>query len=121
MSRPTFGKSRRLLNARDFRSVFQDAPYRASHRHLLILARDNQTEAPRLGLVIAKKHVRLATQRNRLKRLIRESFRHRQDELAGLDIIVLARKGMADLDNPAVFEVLDKQWRRVTRRRESTS
>jgi ribonuclease P protein component len=69
-----------------------------------------------LGLVIAKKHVKLAVHRNRLKRLIRESFRLRQEFMPPLDIIVLARKGMGDLDNAAVSLMLDQQWNRLCKR-----
>ena len=51
--------------------------------------------------MIGKKNVKLAVQRNRLKRLIRESFRHNQETLAGWDIVVIARKGLGELENPS--------------------
>ena len=115
-----FGKSLRLLNSSDFQSVFDDAPFRASHQHFLVLARANQLDRPRLGLVIAKKHVRLAVQRNRIKRLIRESFRQQQQTLAGIDVIVLARKGMDELTNPVITKQLNQQWQRVLRKARQT-
>ena len=111
-----FPKSMRLLNSSDFQSVFDDATLRTSHQHFLLLARRNQLNLPRLGLVIAKKHIRLAVDRNRMKRLIRETFRVKQQQLAGIDVIVLARKGMADLANPALIEQLEGQWQRLIRR-----
>ena len=43
---------------------------------------------PRLGLVIAKRFLPLAVQRNRVKRLIREQFRLAQTDLPPVDIIV---------------------------------
>ncbi|HSC66824.1 MAG TPA: ribonuclease P protein component, partial [Cellvibrio sp.] len=55
-----FTKSLRLLCAADFKPVFDDAPFRASHQYFLILARLNQQTEPRLGLVMAKKHIRRA-------------------------------------------------------------
>lgn len=48
--------------------------------------------------------------RNRLKRLIRESFREHQDMLNGLDIIVIARHGLARARGPAIFEELATHW-----------
>lgn len=81
-----------------------------------MLARPNDLPRARLGLVIAKKHVRHAVQRNRMKRLIRESFRHRQQSLRGLDVIVLARKGMDSLDNRQLRAQLEPQWQRVVRK-----
>lgn len=108
-----FPKSLRLLAAVDFQRVFDDAPFRASHQHFLILARANQLNVGRLGLVIAKKHLRLAVERNRFKRLIRESFRIRQASFIGLDVIVLSRKDLGNLDNAQFRQQLDQQWQRI--------
>jgi ribonuclease P protein component len=108
-----FTKSLRLLCAADFKPVFDDAPFRASHQYFLILARLNNQPSARLGLVMAKKHMRLAVERNRMKRLIRESFRLQQQELAGLDIVVLSRKGMDSLSNSEFSQQLTQQWQRI--------
>lgn len=118
MTKLAFPKSLRLLHSGDFQLVFDTPPFKASHQQLLILARPNHLDRPRLGLVIAKKHVRHAVQRNRIKRQIRESFRHRQHVLAGLDVIVLARKGMGELDNKSLVKQLNIQWQRIIRKKE---
>jgi ribonuclease P protein component len=112
-----FGKSLRLLNARDYGAVFDDAPVRASHQHLLILSKPNQLSSARLGLVIAKKNVRLAVQRNRIKRILRESFRLNQQQLVGLDIVILARRGLDELDNRQLHKLINKQWQRLLKRK----
>lgn len=111
-----FTKSMRLLHSSDFQTVFDDAPLRTSHQHFLFLARTNQLDRPRLGLVIAKKHIRHAVDRNRMKRLIRETFRAKQQQLAGIDVIVLARKGMNDATNALLIEQLNGQWDRLIRK-----
>lgn len=116
MTSEAFPKSHRLLRSDQFRNVFAHAPLRASHRYFLILARPNQLPRARLGLIIAKKHVRRATDRNRLKRLIRETFRRQDPPLVGIDVIVLARKGMDGLPNPELIEQLNRQWRRLARK-----
>lgn len=108
-----FPRGSRLLNAGDFRTVFNGAKVKVSDKHLLILACPNQLSRPRVGLVIAKKHVRLASQRNRVKRLIRESFRLLQHDLPDLDIVVLARPGLGNLDNPALAQLLQQSWKRL--------
>lgn len=108
-----FPRCSRLLNAGDYRTVFNGAKVKVSDKHLLILACPNPLSRPRLGLVIAKKHVRLASQRNRVKRLIRESFRLNQHDLPGLDIVVLARPGLGGLDNPALQQLLNRSWQRL--------
>ena len=112
----TFPKSLRLLNSGDFTSVFNDAPFRASHKHLLILSRPTGLANARLGLIIAKKHVRRAVDRNRIKRVIRESFRQRQHMLTDIDAIVLARPGLDRLSSEDLAAVLDKQWRRIEKK-----
>ncbi|MEN1634569.1 ribonuclease P protein component, partial [Pseudomonas aeruginosa] len=68
-----------------------------------------------IGLTVAKKNVRRAHERNRIKRLTRESFRLRQHELPAMDFVVVAKKGVADLDNRALSEALEKLWRRHCR------
>lgn len=108
-----FTKQSRLLNACDYQSVFAGPTARASHPNILLLARMNEFSTPRLGLVIAKKNIRLANQRNRIKRIIRESFRHQQDYLGGIDVIVLARRNLDQLSNPEIAKLMSKQWQRL--------
>ena len=69
-----------------------------------------------MGLVIAKKNIRLAVNRNLIKRLIRESFRTEQQNLSGFDAIVLARRGMDGLENADLSAQLLKQWQRIARK-----
>ncbi len=112
----TFSKSLRLLCSADYSSVFSDAPIRASHTHFLILARSNTLGHPRLGLIVAKKHVRKAHDRNLIKRMCRESFRQQQHNLPAIDAIVLARRG-ADSVSPAdITATLNGLWKRIIKR-----
>lgn len=108
-----FNKGKRLLTQSDYSRVFELAEARASHRHLLLLARGNEGVNHRLGLVIAKKHVRLAVTRNRIKRVAREFFRQLPDSSPKLDVILLARKGIGQLDNAELSSILQQQWQRL--------
>ena len=92
MSENAFPKTARLLSPRDYKPVFDHSRYKVSSKQFLFLATTSQARRPRLGLVIAKKHVSKAVHRNRLKRVLRESFRLRQAEIPLVDIVVLARK-----------------------------
>ena len=60
---------------------------------MTLLVRANDLNHPRLGLVIAKRHAKHAVTRNKLKRLIRETFRLQQQDLPAVDILVLTHKG----------------------------
>lgn len=116
-----FDKSLRLLDAAAYKAVFDNATLKASSKQLLFLAKPNGMERPRLGLVIAKKAVRHAVQRNRIKRIARETFRHKQQELTGIDTVVLARRGVDQLDNSALHKMFDQLWQQLQRRAEKAS
>lgn len=110
-----FGKASRLLNAKDYSRVFDGAEARASHKHLLLLARKNNRPGHRLGLVIAKKNVRLAVQRNRVKRIAREFFRRLPESESPMDVVLLARGGIGQLDNAELSSILQQQWQKLER------
>ena len=112
----SFPKSKRLVCAGDFSEVFEHAEAKASHRHLLLLARKNEGGRARLGLVIARKNVRSAVQRNRIKRVAREFFRQLPIDEPALDVVLLARRGIDGLDNSALSTILQQQWQVLKRR-----
>lgn len=76
-----------------------------------VLYKQNGGEDARLGLAIRKKHCRGAVQRNRLKRIVRESFRLHRDELKGLDLVVLNQPPAARAHNKKLFDSLHQHWR----------
>ena len=115
-----FGKSKRLLNANDYSRVFDNPDARASHRHLLLLGKLNDGPGHRLGLVIANKNVRLAVQRNRIKRLAREFFRTLPNNEPSLDVVLLARQGRGQLDNVELSSILLQQWQKLVSRSADT-
>lgn len=107
-----FSKSKRLLTPFDYKRVFDTNDVRAGSRHALILSALNTAEPSRLGLVIAKKHVRHAHQRNRIKRVVREFFRaHPVDPPR--DIIFLARSGLSELSNDQLRQTLTGLWVKI--------
>ncbi|WP_100638847.1 ribonuclease P protein component [Marinobacter salexigens] len=110
-----FPKSHRLLRPADYGKVFDDVQLKVPHRNFLILATPNNLGYARIGLVFAKKNLKLSVQRNRIKRQVRETFRL-QPDLPGMDIIVLGRQGLADLDNHTVRASLNGLWQRLTKK-----
>jgi ribonuclease P protein component len=107
-----FGTRHRLPDEAAYGRVFGEA-IRSRDRLFTVLSRRNDADAARLGLAISRKQCRLASARNRLKRIIRESFRQHLSILAGLDIVVLAQSGTANADNPALFDSLAKHWHKT--------
>jgi ribonuclease P protein component len=100
-----------LLDAAAFARVFKKAT-RSRDKFFTVLARDSNSDVARLGLAISKKHCRKATARNRIKRVIRESFRQHQAELAGLDIVVINQPAAALANNGTMTESLLQHWQR---------
>jgi ribonuclease P protein component len=75
----------------------------------------NQLKHPRLGLAIAARIVPTAVGRNRIKRLIRESFRAHQAELPAADIVLNARAGARLASNVHIVNRLEEYWRIAVR------
>ena len=82
-----FGPKRRLLLRREFDAVFKDPQLRLRRGPLWGAVRPSDSDVARLGLIVGKKVLRRAVDRNRAKRMIRESFR-RQRRLPAVDIVV---------------------------------
>lgn len=121
MSYQGFPRRLRLLTAEDYRRVFDTAAFKLHGKGLMALASPNELGHPRLGLIFSKKNVRRAVDRNRLKRITRESIRLRQHRLPAVDIVLLARRGVQELDNEVVHRQLHGMWRRLEREAQKTS
>jgi ribonuclease P protein component len=103
----SFSKKYRLLDQAEF--VLLKNTGKKIHSDCFIgQIRRNNLENSRLGLTISKKAGKAVT-RNRLKRLIRESFRANRHNLSGFwDINIIAKKNVAQCDSERVFASLDK-------------
>ncbi|MGP1947016.1 MAG: ribonuclease P protein component [Arsenophonus sp. NC-PG7-MAG3] len=109
-----FPRELKLLIPRHFNYVFQQ-PQRVSSPEIIILGRQNELGYPRIGFSIAKKNIKLAHERNRIKRLMREYFRLHQHELPSMDFVTILKKGITDLKNQEITEILGKLWLRHCR------
>ena len=113
--RSRFQRHMRLLTAGDYERVFKRAE-KSSGKALTVLARRSGRGCARLGLAIPRKQIRRAVARNRIKRLIRESFRRHQLLLRGLDVVVIGRSDLAEKDAQGVFRCLERHWQQVSAR-----
>lgn len=107
-----FSRELRILTPGQFQHIFNH-PTRIGSRHFTILVTANTNQHPRLGMAIAKKRVKLAVQRNRIKRLIRENFRTSQHKLPPFDMVVMVKSGIDQLDNSAINSEIAYLWRKL--------
>ena len=120
MTQYAFRRDQRLLTSHDFKCVFDHVTIKAGTGEILVLAIEKQNEkSARLGLVVAKKNLKKAVDRNRFKRVVRESFRMHQHQLQGLEVVVLSRRGALQLDASALRKVVDQTWQRIIKKRAS--
>lgn len=105
-----FCRNKRLLKKIDYDSVFGKAN-KWSTSEFIFLYRANDIGHARLGLAISKKTVAKAHERNRVKRLLRETFR--TTTLPALDVVVLAKRGIEKVNNPTLIASLNKAWSKL--------
>lgn len=105
-----FKKTQRLLAKYDYDHVFEQAKKIVTSEFVLLFRANNLGHA-RLGLALSKKKIAKAHDRNRLKRLIRESFR--QGKLPSVDMIFLAKQGVAKQTNVDINTQLSKTWEKL--------
>ncbi len=101
----------RILNSGDFSRVFKKNQ-RSKDASFTVLAHRTSDAGPRLGMAIARKSSGNAVQRNRMKRLVRETFRLHQHALPSADFVVLARSGVAARSNAELISSLQRHWQR---------
>ena len=106
-----FPKSARLLKSRDFKF----RPYRRLQVGSFVFYFSTRGKG-RLGISISRKSLRRAAARNRVRRLLRESFRLRLGDFASLDLHVVGLPELAETwsnlkrrDVELVFERLLEQ------------
>lgn len=108
-----FGRERRIRSRSDFQRIQREGRRVTTPSFVLLLAASQTPGAvARLGIT-ASKRVGNAVVRNRVKRVVREAFRHSGRLFEpGLDVVVIVRASAAELQ-PA--QVLD-EWLAVQRR-----
>ena len=110
-----FTRDLRLITAAQYQYVFSDARRFGNHCFTFLI-RENTISHARLGLAIAKKSAKRAVDRNRIKRVIRESFRHLQHDLPNIDVVIMCRPAAVDLNSKKMRKQLDRQWAYICRK-----
>lgn len=105
----------RLRCAIEFKRVFTN-PQKSTDKYFTVLAIVNKLNYPRLGLAIAKKNIKRAVDRNKIKRSARESFRLQQHEMINIDIVVMAHRDAATASSKVLQSSLNNHWLKLIKR-----
>jgi ribonuclease P protein component len=89
---------------------------RAGDSYFGIVFRANGLGYPRLGMSVSVRSLGSAVARNRLRRLVRESFRLRQRELPALDIVITARAAARQAGKQQLGQSLESHWQDLIRK-----
>lgn len=104
-----FTRKLRLTTDAQFKQVFRKAK-KISTKLCAIFYCYNKFSYPRLGIIVPKKSIRKANQRNVFKRAVREGFRLKQNNIGAIDIIFLAYKEAENISKEKLCQHLEKQW-----------
>lgn len=108
-------KVNRINQTSDYKQIFLSS-CQSIGKEFRVIAKANKLPFARLGLSIAKKKVAQAVARNKLKRVIRESFRCHKDMLKGLDLVVFSRGVQYNKENKErIIYSLNEHWRCISK------
>ncbi|WNL46251.1 ribonuclease P protein component [Dyella sp. BiH032] len=108
----------RIRRAGDF-AAMRNTSGRLGGRCFSVRYRENGLDHARLGLAISKRVSKRAVERNRIKRLVRESFRRIRAQLPAVDLLIMARDHAAGLPGPELLADIDLLWKKLMSRQAS--
>lgn len=111
----TFKPAQRLVHKPQFDSVYQSGSKKLGDSCFLILFKPNGLNIARLGLSISSRTVGNAVNRNRIKRIIRESFRLNCSAFPAVDIVINSRNGAREASNAQLTQRLTQHWQTLVK------
>ncbi len=117
-----FERADRLLDSKDFERVSRQGQRTAGGEFVILTAPGACLGRSRVGISASRK-VGNAVVRNRIKRRVRDWFRHRRVSLANnVDLVIIARKKAGRLvESGAIAKALDDTLARAQRQGKKTT
>ncbi len=105
MAPHNFPKAERIRERQEFTEIFNHSQ-KTHSSHLILFRRSNSRQSARVGITASRK-VGIAVVRNRIKRLIREYYRHHKaDFMSGFDYSLVVKKSFSRLSRSAAEDEL---------------
>lgn len=111
-----FDHAKRLLTKKEYEWVFTQSRktgMKIEFYPFFVLTVLNDKNTARIGFALSKKCLPSACLRNRVKRVFREHFRIQAALLKKVDIVVLAKPGLAQLNNQEIIAYFDVLWQKI--------
>lgn len=93
----------RIRNTSEFDHVFKKRR-KLYVGKLLTYYCQNDHPHPRFGVVISKRNLQHAVDRNRVRRVLKELFRLNQHHLPAWDVVIVAQKGIGNLQDQELWQ-----------------
>lgn len=113
-------KLHRLTKARDFNNIHQKGKFvglsfgRQGEKFLAIKFLKNNLSVSRFGILVGEKVSKKATERNKVKRRIREVLRLKLKQIKpGFDVIVFTKKEIVAKTYQEIDEAVDRIFRKA--------
>lgn len=110
----SFPKEHRLLKRHEFKQAL-DSKFKVVTPYIVVLGFPTDRDSSRMGLIVSRK-VGIAVVRNKVKRLLRESFRSISDHSLNMDIVVIARNRAVSADVDQMTESLGTSMEKLARK-----
>ena len=88
-----------------FSSILSKPDFKFNKGSYLVFCKENSVKNPRLGVSIKKRDYKLATQRNMLKRKVKNSFMGSIEDLPSVDFVVMVGPGVKPNDKKTLSEL----------------
>jgi ribonuclease P protein component len=102
----------RLLTPLDYAEVRRRS-IKGRSRYFRYNLAPNELNLPRIGVTVSRKVSRLAVQRNRIKRQVKERFRFKKNIVWGYDVVFIGAPGAAACSNKEIQNDLRQLWRHL--------
>jgi len=107
-----YRKSQRVLKSREYLDIYRSSQRGGSACFIYhVLAKS--PEVSRLGVTVSKKVSKNATDRNRIKRQVKEFYRLRQEQLRIGALVITAKPACFSANDKQRLESLEQVWQKV--------
>jgi ribonuclease P protein component len=112
MHRHDFPADKRLRRKSEFDAAYARG-WRLGNGFFSVTASSNDKQCARLGMAVAVRTAGNAVERNRIRRIVRESFRLHQETLPSIDLVVSAKPKARGVPGTELHASLVGLWKKV--------